>query len=424
VDAASDPTTHRRVTGLSLLFALVYFVQGLGSPSDGLLVQPVMALLVRDGLGPEGISRFMALAALPWAVKPLLGLVSDRWPLLGRRRTGWLVLASAAATAAFFGLYAAERGDSELALLLVLLAAATLGVAFSDVVIDALMVETGQPLGLTGRLQAVQWASMYAATVAAGLVGGWLAEDGRAPLAFLLSGSFAGLSLVLAVVALREPAAPTHQARRPIGLLAALRRPPLPAVAAFLALWSFNPFGATVQYVHWTEHLGFRESFYGLATSVLGVGALCGSAAYGVLARGLSRRALVGLTVAFGVGSTLGYAGVQGEVHALLASFAVGFCYLIASLTQLELAARLCPPQWAATVFAGLMALSNVSLSAADVVGSSLYAAGSARFGADTTYLGLVLAGAACTALCGLFVRALGDAPAPVLDAGVDAADE
>lgn len=414
----NDSPTRRHVTGLSLVFALVYFVQGLGSPSDGLLVQPVMALLARDGLGPEGISRFMAVAALPWLVKPLLGLVSDRWPLLGRRRTGWLVLASAAATAAFFGLYAAERGDTGLALLLVLLTTATLGVAFSDVVIDALMVETGQPLGLTGRLQSVQWASMYAATVAAGVLGGWLAEPGRAPLAFLLSGTFAGLSLLLALVALREPAAPTDAARRPVGLLAALRRPPLPAVAAFLALWSFNPFGATVQYVHWTEHLGFGESFYGLASSVLGVGALCGSAAYGLLVRGLSRRTLVGLTVVFGVGSTLAYAGVASEVHALLASFVVGFCYLIASLTQLELAARLCPPQWAATVFAGLMALSNTSLTAADVVGSSAYAAGSTRFGADATYLGLVLVGAGCTALCGLFVGVLGDEHAARSDDG------
>ena len=30
---------------------------------------------------------------------------------------------------------------------------------------DALMVEKGQPRGLTGRLQSVQWASMYAATI-------------------------------------------------------------------------------------------------------------------------------------------------------------------------------------------------------------------------------------------------------------------
>ena len=52
----------------------------------------------------------------------------------------------------------------------------TIGVAFSDVVIDALMVEEGQPRGLTGRLQSVQWAAIYAATILTGVLGGYLSQ--------------------------------------------------------------------------------------------------------------------------------------------------------------------------------------------------------------------------------------------------------
>ena len=33
----------------------------------------------------------------------------------------------------------------------------TLGIAFSDVLVDALMIEVGKPRNLTGRLQSVQW---------------------------------------------------------------------------------------------------------------------------------------------------------------------------------------------------------------------------------------------------------------------------
>jgi hypothetical protein len=42
-------------------------------------------------------------------------------------------------------------------LLLVLLLPSAVAVAFSDVVVDALMVKEGQPRGMTGRLQSLQW---------------------------------------------------------------------------------------------------------------------------------------------------------------------------------------------------------------------------------------------------------------------------
>ena len=62
----------------------------------------------------------------------------------------------------------------------------TLGVAFSDVVIDALMVEKGQPLGLTGVLQSAQWTAMYAGTIVAGLLGGYLSQNNQQEAAFLI----------------------------------------------------------------------------------------------------------------------------------------------------------------------------------------------------------------------------------------------
>lgn len=38
------------------------------------------------------------------------------------------------------------------------------------------MVETGKPLGLTGRFQAVQWSAFNTASVVAGFGGGWLSQ--------------------------------------------------------------------------------------------------------------------------------------------------------------------------------------------------------------------------------------------------------
>ena len=53
-----------------------------------------------------------------------------------------------------------------------LLTAMGLGLAFTDVVVDALMVEHGQRWQLTGAFQAVQWASIETASVLVGVGGG------------------------------------------------------------------------------------------------------------------------------------------------------------------------------------------------------------------------------------------------------------
>ena len=112
----------------------------------------------------------MVLIALPWAFKPLYGLLTDFVPLAGTRRRSYLLL-STAVTAAGFATSdpAAGRTDRSAARKLLL---PTLGVAFSDVVIDALMVEKGQTLGITGLLQSAQWTAMYAGTIIAGYLGG------------------------------------------------------------------------------------------------------------------------------------------------------------------------------------------------------------------------------------------------------------
>jgi len=51
-----------------------------------------------------------------------------------------------------------------------------LGFAFTDVLTDAMMVENGKPLGLTGAFQSVQWAAINVATIVVGVIGGYLAE--------------------------------------------------------------------------------------------------------------------------------------------------------------------------------------------------------------------------------------------------------
>ena len=74
-----------------------------------------------------------------------------------------------------------------------------LGLAFTDVLTDALMVESGKPRGLTGAFQSVQWAAIYSATMLVGIVGGYMAEHRNLHGAFAAATVFPLLSLVMAL---------------------------------------------------------------------------------------------------------------------------------------------------------------------------------------------------------------------------------
>ncbi len=69
---------------LVMLFGTLYFVQGIAEPTEGLIAQPVRSLLKSWNQNAAQINTFMALMALPWAFKPLYGLLTDFVPLAGR----------------------------------------------------------------------------------------------------------------------------------------------------------------------------------------------------------------------------------------------------------------------------------------------------------------------------------------------------
>ena len=402
------PASRRReTTGLVLLFGAMYFVQGVAEPTEGLIAQPVRSLLKSWGYSAAAIAGFAALLALPWSLKPLYGLLTDFIPLGGTRRRAYLLVTSGASVLGLAVLYVIDLPDGAYGLLLCLLLVPTVAVAFSDVVVDALMVEKGQPRGLTGMLQSVQWAAMYGGTILAGLVGGWLSQHGRQREGFLVCALTSCLTLLLTWFCVREarrPAPPRRFRSAAKELLAAVRTPAVLAAAAFLFLWSFNPFSTSVLYLYMTRQLGISEQFYGVTISLLSVGAIAGSLAYAAYCRRVRMAWLIHLAIAAGVLSTLAYCCVTGPISAAIISVLVGFTYLTGSMVQLDLAARACPVAAAGTTFALLMALSNLSLSLSTVLGGWLYDGWSSRWGETTAFQLLVASGALATSACWLLV--------------------
>lgn len=383
------------------LFGAIYFIQGVAEPNEGLVNQPVASLLGRWGQSAGQISAFTFVLSLPWMLKPLYGLVSDFVPLFGSRRKSYLMAASGMAAVGLGCAFALPlRPDNE-ATLLWLLFLPSLGVAFCDVVSDALLVEHGQAHRVTGRLQATQWAAIYAATILTGIAGGWVAEHGYQSWAFLACGLLMGVSFSLSLVAVRDvprPAGRDSFGETVAGLKLALRQPALWAVAGYIALWNFNPFYSRILQFYITHDLKLSESLYGRLVSVMGVASVAASVLYAWYSRYLPRRVLVHGSIALGVVSTWAWWWLTGAVSAYVVTSVSQLIYMTALLGQFELAAEACPPRVAGTVFAALLAVSNASLNLATVTGGWLYDAMKPSLGATATFNLLVLVGGLFTA--------------------------
>ena len=132
------------------MFGLLAFLQGVAEPTEGLVAQPVRSWLSGLGHGAGRVATFSAIVGLPWALKPLLGLLTDFLPFGRSRRKSYLIAAGLVATVAFLVL---ARGSGPAGLLAGLFLA-TLAAAMADVSTDALVVDCGRADGQTGRYQA------------------------------------------------------------------------------------------------------------------------------------------------------------------------------------------------------------------------------------------------------------------------------
>jgi MFS family permease len=355
---------------LALLFGIVYFAQGMWY-----LPNQVIAITLKDrGLSAGQVADFFAIATLPWLIKPAYGLLSDFVPLFGRRRQSYFLVTTSLACLAGFALgLEPQHGYWRLAVLFTLMG---FGLAFTDVLTDALMVESGRPLRLTGAFQAVQWATINVASILVGALGGYLAETRRLHAAFVLAACFPLLSLVTAALFIREaPARSDLAALREtwLAIREATAQREIWIVAGFIFFFTFSPsFGPALLYYQ-TDVLRFSQQFIGALGSLTAVGFVLGALIYAPLSRRLSLKRLIVLGIGLAVAGTLAYVGYRGAVSAIVIDALYGCTGMIVQLAFLDLAAKACPRRVEGTFFALLMSVYNGGSQLSQNVGGRLY---------------------------------------------------
>ena len=370
--SATDPAIRR----LMLFFAVVYTVEGIGQAKVGVVWQPITYFLKQtQGWNALQISASLAVLDVPWVVKPLYGAISDFLPLFGYRRRSYLLLANAAAFAAFLWVtQETTPGSIIFALLLT-----SIAMAVSSTLCGALLVEYGQQHGANAAFVNQQWLWFNVALVIASLLGGALVQvlpassalhvaaaiAAVAPLAVL-----AGLTLVHETPASLDTAALRARGR---AFVAAFRSRTLWLVAAFLFCYYFSPGFGTPLYFHMTDRLHFSQAFIGALSSISALGWIAGGLLYRYVLARLSTLALLKLSIVCGTAATLAYLGMLDPASAVLVYFLTGVAGMIANIATLTLAADHCPQGAEGFAFAGLMSVINLATPLSDTIGAFLY---------------------------------------------------
>jgi MFS family permease len=373
---AQPPEEPDRIRRLMLLFALVYLVEGVGQ-SGGLIAQPLSYYLKQEhGWTPLQVTASLTILNLPWVIKPVYGLVSDFLPLFGYRRKAYLILANAAAVAAY-GWITQLAAPGQLIFALLLTAYA---MAVSSTLCGAVLVENGQRFHRSDAFVNQQWLWFNIAAMASAFLGGQLVA--RLPPISALHAAAALIAVApLAVVVgtvllLDEPRTPANLAefkKTLSGLRATFTVRDLWLIAAFLFLYYLNPGFGTPLYYHMTDNLKFSQDYIGMLGAISSAGWIAGALLYRRFLKRLTSKALLNFSILLGTVTTAAYLLLTNEATAAAVNFCSGVAGMIAFVATLTLAADYCPQRAEGFAFAVLMSITNLSGALSDNIGAFLY---------------------------------------------------
>ncbi len=260
---------------VSFLAGVVYFCQG----SLGISGVALPLFLRSLKWSVAEITAVSSIAAFPWVLKILYGLLSDCCPLAGYRRKSYLILFSLLSAAGWCGLifFPSEKNWILIALLMT-----NLGFAATDVITDGLIVEHSTDFS-SHIYQSIAWGARSAGAMVSGILGGWLASRFHPQIIFALTAllPISVTACALWILEKKIPRGPFTSAFIPVKrCFTLLLKPNLQFFCAILFLISVSASFGIPFFFHLKEKLGFEETFLGLLSSLGWAGAMAGSLIY------------------------------------------------------------------------------------------------------------------------------------------------
>lgn len=359
-----DPDRRFRLT----MFGLLYFVQGAALAYFRNFQKPYLDAV---GIDADVIGLLTTILLLPFVLKIFIGMLSDRVPLLGMgHRKPYMLLGLLLAVAAFGGA-AFVLPEANLTLFSGLIVLGSFSVALFDSTTDGLAIDT-TPRAEQGLVQGTMVGGRAAGFIVLSLVFGALVQGTGYRVVFLIIAAGMLLPLIW-VMRVREPAGRAETHRFEWAAFRAMGRPRFLLFAAYAVAYSVVSFGVDgLVTFYMSEAFGAPETLIGAYGALRGVGAAVGALVGGLLLDRIGRRAgAFGAVAAISLGAVL--IGAAGGTPALLALGVVwGIAWGFQETVFVALAMDLADARIAATMFAIMMAVSNIGTAVGEGVATGL----------------------------------------------------
>ncbi|APB35266.1 folate/biopterin transporter [Gloeomargarita lithophora Alchichica-D10] len=357
---------------------LVYFVQGVIG-----LARLAVSFFLKDelGLSPATVAALTGIAALPWMVKPLFGLIADGLPLWGYRRRSYLILSGILGAVAW-GLLAVWVQKPWQAVTAITLA--SLATAMGDVIADSLVVERvrGATQSQTGSLQSLCWGTSAVGGLVTAYFSGALLQHLGTRAVFGITALFPMLVSLGAFWVQETQITAAGVVTQVQQVWQAMKQRAILLPTLFLFLWQATPNSDTAFFFFVTNELQFPPEFLGRVRLVTSVAALVGVWVFQRYLREVPIRRMLlwttllssglGLTSLLLVTHTNRLLGIPDRWFSLGDSAILTVMGELAFMPVLVLAARLCPAGIEATLFALLMSVLNLAGGVAHELGALL----------------------------------------------------
>ncbi|NES99510.1 MAG: folate/biopterin family MFS transporter [Sphaerospermopsis sp. SIO1G2] len=358
----------------------VYAVQGILK-----LARLALSFFLKDELNltPVEVSALLGVVAIPWMIKPLFGFISDGLPIFGYRRRPYLVLSGILGTVAWVSMGTIVNSSWAATLAIAL---SSLSVAFSDVIVDSLVVERArvETQAKAGSLQSLCWGASALGGLITAYFSGLLLEYFNPRVVFLITAIFplivSFVAWLIAEKPIKKDTSKTDQDQEQSDYLTipnqikeirqAITRKAIWIPTAFIFLWQSTPSGETAYFYFFTNELNFQPEFLGRVHLVTNLASLIGIWIFQRFLRAVPFpiicswsmiiSAALRMTMLILVTHTNRALGINDEWFSLGDSLILAVMGEIAFMPIMVLAARICPKGIEATLFALLMSIFNL----------------------------------------------------------------
>jgi len=364
----------------------VYFVQGIIGLSS-----LAVTFYYKDTLhlSPSELSFISSLSVIPWLIKPFYGYISDSFPLFGYKRKSYLILSGIISSLGWFGMsilvLQTYNNINYKWISILLLNITSLGMAFSDVLVDAIVVSlSNNKNNISGTLQSICWSSSSIGAIISSYSSGLLLEKIDKSEIFALTACF---PLITAFVGMFIKEKKNNNNNNNynnknnfILLKKTLSKKSILLPIIFLVLWQSTPSSGSSFFYFETNELNFKPEFFGKLSLISSISSLFGIYIYNNYLKNISLREIFkkisiigfifGLTPLILVTHTNRILGLPDEIFAIGDDIILSIIGQIAFMPVLVLATEICPPGVEGSLYATIMSINNLSNTISSILGS------------------------------------------------------